>query len=1068
MAAEMSCLTGVDAEDKDADPEINALMLMQEPLRMTSCTDAFSKSLGQPNSVLDVLSSEDMLSPVGLGNGPSVHQPTEAHELNSFSNDKEEEKNITPLKTVQEIGGMWDFDIDSPEDSSDNFNSPSNIPWDSQKELMQFLWDSHGDSPGEEPKEEATPPDIPKRRKRKMDMVVMVDPSEELFPSEDQEDEIPVIKVCKPRMSPSRMSPTRNVTKYTNGTTKPIKHILYSKATSNSKQNSINHELSPLKSQFTINSYSEKPQEYTCTKCKIVFKKQNLLDYHMKSHTQQLKPYVCKECGKSFKKSGFLIEHMSVHKPKTVDKKSSTPQWLYCPQCSFGTTCPNKFVHHAKTHQKDKRKIVLKCEKCQFKTEDESDFRKHTVMRHSVPMPKKHEEKSSFTCNICSSYKTFSKLVFTKHLLRRHDQSLEVYEAKYGCLTYTQKTLTVPTSKTHLRNAQFPSKISIGSQNSTKVLSHDSNNISDLFKNDKVRRGPGLFQIESKLDKSINELFSRQKKGPAPIDQKKEPNRNTGDKDPYELPESPLSENDQVQSESDLDPSYSPRTRIVTIIQNKTYSKRKTATPIHSTSEDSTQPKPSSPNGMEGNEDEFEKRDLSPFRDIDNNHVDIFKRQKQIIYTYSRRMSMRGALQASKKLYEKIKSEEQDQSDVEIKDEDTDEDLVIEKETVQPQNTTEELPDIDLNRKNCPYCPAVFESGVGLSNHVRGHLHRIGLNYKARHKVSAEEVATTEEKSPIGPRISTLMKKREELQQNTDSETVKLVHSCPLCGDSFDNRTGQANHIRGHLKKLGKGLISKHRSPILLLRELMRDKKEYQRALEIIGKNNHVQYNKASSKLSDFRTFTPRFIDSMKEDCSDAKPLTPKLSFDDIVSEKGLETNSDIKNNSALIGILKKRKCQEDSEQYSGSRLISSLPHSVTEKDGFKRKTCIHCNASFHSGVSLSNHLRACARRKKNGLPDGNALDGKVRRQRMRPGPKKKILPLPQTPEEMYRLTCRFCDLVFQGPLSVQEDWVKHLQRHIMNTSVPHTGLAMTEVSSVPKEPYTRKYEQDSSTGAPC
>uniref|UniRef100_A0AAV2JVK2 Uncharacterized protein n=1 Tax=Knipowitschia caucasica TaxID=637954 RepID=A0AAV2JVK2_KNICA len=106
MAAEISCLTGVDTDDKDADPEINALMLMQEPLRMTSCTDAFSKSLGQPNGVLDVLSSEDMLSPVGLGNGPSVHQPTEAHELNSFSNDKEEEKNITPLKTVQEIGVM--------------------------------------------------------------------------------------------------------------------------------------------------------------------------------------------------------------------------------------------------------------------------------------------------------------------------------------------------------------------------------------------------------------------------------------------------------------------------------------------------------------------------------------------------------------------------------------------------------------------------------------------------------------------------------------------------------------------------------------------------------------------------------------------------------------------------------------------------------------------------------------------------------------------------------------------------------------------------------------------------
>lgn len=57
----------------------------------------------------------------------------------------------------------------------------------------------------------------------------------------------------------------------------------------------------------------------------------------------------------------------------------------------------------------------------------------------------------------------------------------------------------------------------------------------------------------------------------------------------------------------------------------------------------------------------------------------------------------------------------------------------------------------------------------------------------------------------------------------------------------------------------------------------------------------------------------------------------------------------------------------------------------------------------------------------------------------------------------------RFCDLVFQGPLSVQEDWIKHLQRHIMNTSVPHTGLGMIEVASPPT---TIKTEQDSSPTA--
>lgn len=1055
----MSCLTGVDADDKDADPEINALTLMQEPLRMTSCTNAFSKSLCQSNSVLDVLSSDDMLSPVGLGNGPSVHQPTEAHELNNFSNDKEEEKNITPLKTVQEIGGMWDFDIDSPEDSSDNFTSPNNISWDSHKNFMQFLWDSHGDSPGEEPKEEAPPPDIPKRRKRKMDMVVMVDPSEELFPPED-EDEISVRKVRKPGLSPSR-----KVSSYTNGTVKPIRHILYSPPTTNSSQNSIDHELSPLKSSVSINSCLKTPLEYPCSKCKLVFKKQHLLDYHMKSHIEQLRPFDCKECGKSFKKSGFLIEHMAVHKqniPTEKKRSKDKPHILYCPQCSFVTKCPNEFVQHAKTHQKDKRKIEYKCEKCSFKTDDESFLKKHVVMQHTVLSPKKpvekKTEKETFTCNICCSYKTFSRLVFTKHLLRRHDQSPEEYEAEHGNIS-AQPKLTVSSSKFPLKDAVFTSKMSVESQSTHKrVLPTDSKSISDFFKDGSVRRCPKL-QTESKLDNSVSVALSQQRQGPIAIDQTKETNGNSCEKDPYELPESPLSQNDQASPKGDVIPPLS---------------KCKMFSPCYKSSDEDS--KPSSPRRPE-DDDHCKKRDLSPFRDTDSNHIDsIFKRQKQIIYTYSRRMSMRGALQASKKLYEKIKSEEQEPSDVEIKDEDTDEELVIEKDSAPPHISTEDVPEGNADSKNCPYCSAVFESGVGLSNHIRGHLHRIGLSYQARHKVSADQVATTEEKPHVGPRISALLRKK-ELQKETDSENVKIIHSCPLCGDFFDNRTGQANHIRGHLKKLGKGLIAKHRSPLLLLRELMRDKKEYKRALEIIGKNNHVQY-RSSSKLSHIHSFTCS-TDSLKDKCTDAKPLTSKLLFDDIVSEKVLpETNLDIKNslssNSALIGILKKRKCQEDfkpmvsanSEQGLGTRLASSLPHSISDKDGFKRKTCIHCNASFHSGVSLSNHLRACARRKKNALPDGNTLDGKVRRQRMRPGPKKKILPQPQSPEEMYRLTCRFCDLVFQGPLSVQEDWVKHLQRHIMNTSVPHTGLAMVEVCSVPKEP--RKYEHNGHTSPPC
>lgn len=63
----------------------------------------------------------------------------------------------------------------------------------------------------------------------------------------------------------------------------------------------------------------------------------------------------------------------------------------------------------------------------------------------------------------------------------------------------------------------------------------------------------------------------------------------------------------------------------------------------------------------------------------------------------------------------------------------------------------------------------------------------------------------------------------------------------------------------------------------------------------------------------------------------------------------------------------------------------------------------------------------------------------------------------------LWFLLWRFCDLVFQGPLSVQEDWIKHLQRHIMNTGVPHTGLGMVDVPPLITEPPILKTDEDSS-----
>ncbi|XP_029930193.1 zinc finger protein 644a [Myripristis murdjan] len=1178
----MSCLTGVDEDEKDADPEMNALTLLQEPVRMAqesiSYIDSFSKAspLKQNNIVLDVLSNTDMLSPVGLGNGPSSHRATQAHDLNSFSTDKEEEKSITPLKTVQEIdtAGIWDFDVESPENSLDNFNNSSDLHWDPHKEFMQFLWENHDDSPGEEPREEVPPPNSQRRRKRKMDMVVMVDPSEDLYPdlshkssedssdTEDQVDSIPVSKVRKLRKhSKSQSSPTGRVSKYPNGTVKAIKQILYNAPARNSHENSIGHRLSPLKGRLSINSCSEeKPLCYPCSKCNLIFKKEQHLQCHMKSHVDppnmSPKPFICRECGESFNQSGSLIQHMSVHQEKKarpmeeikgrkdmMDEAENAK--LFCPQCPFRTNCPNTFVQHAKTHQKDKKSF--NCDKCSFKTAVANQLRRHNIRQHTViPVTKQFhnddavetDETDVFSCNICS-YRAFSKNVFKNHLQRRHQQTFEEYQAAQENERNAQPAgeQQVPTCKTLVEDSELTSKISIKNQISSKraYSPSDSNDISDLFKNNKMNRGLKTHLTESKLDKSINVLLYRQRHGKKTGEQKKESNncstsvQNSNDdkNDNDQLPEiltvkfedtssSPnghrassvsslhsYSRCDVSAAEKDLNSIDVPKSILDQPMVKKMPSKRKMSTPYRNTTEQDSclilpkhLPSPKRLNLEEMGD--CDEKDIFQFKDTDAN-TNLFdhgiKQEKpHIIYTYSRRMSMRGALQASRRLFDKIKTEDDSSDSPVIKEECIETEVFTESFDAHSaplgEPFTEDMSVLESDHKSCPYCPAVFESGVGLSNHVRGHLHRVGLSYNARHIVPPEQVASQDKRPRIRRKMSAIRRLKKALQLESDPEVLKSTHACPLCGDSFDNKTGQSNHIRGHLKRLGKSISTKNKSPLCLLRELMRDKKEFHRALQILGKKrNHFQFG-ASTKLSNVDRLTTPSTGIFKNHSissiyGDAKPQVPKFSLAGMASEKKqLETKLEVKGSlsgtSALIGILKKRKCQEDSklksshisrsvlpvssnsEHSAGSKVASSLPNSISERGEFNRKVCIHCNATFHSGVSLSNHLRAYAKRKRTALLEGTTYDCKARRQRSRPGSKKKTLPIPQTPEEMYRLTCRFCDLVFQGPLSVQEDWIKHLQRHIMNTSVPHTGLGMVEVTSLPKDPPTHKTDQDS------
>uniref|UniRef100_A0A8C5E7U1 C2H2-type domain-containing protein n=1 Tax=Gouania willdenowi TaxID=441366 RepID=A0A8C5E7U1_GOUWI len=729
-----------------------------------------------------------------------------------------------------------------------------------------------------------------------------------------------------------------------------------------------------------MNSETEKrPAYYSCSKCELEFKKALHLNRHMKCHAEPSKishdSFVCRECGESFQQSNALIEHMSTHREQnprlkeetisTKDEKEMEKNAIfYCPQCSFGADSPNSFVQHAKTHEKDKKKYS--CDKCSFKALSEKDLRRHEIMQHTVitninQIP--YDRSDSFSCNICT-YKTYNKTVFTNHLLRRHQQTFK----DYNCDLLGNKNAQ-PTGKGS-DDGKFTSKILINNQIASKTtcLPNETSGISDLFKNSKMKRSPKSQLTESKLDKSINVLLSRQRLGKKAAElmecnnSKLSDLHSKADEDGCnELPDITI-----VKTKDSLNhrSPNGPRFNAETSGNKKSSSKRKMSTPYHNTSDQESsfnflEPLQSSEMVDQEEEDELEN-DIFQFDDTDSNSTafdnNIRKEKQNIIYTYSRRMPMREALQASKRLFKKMKSGDQTDNDSEIKEECIETEVF--QDTFEPhqiplgESFSDDFSEFD-SEHNCPYCPAIFESGVGLSNHVRGHLYRVGLAYNARHVVPPEQVACQDRRTSRGR-----WSPSGRLACKSDSETVRTsIHSCPLCGDSFDNRTGQSNHIRGHLKKIGRNFASKSKPPLVLLRELMRDKREFQRAMQIIGKRrNHYHYG-TSPKRPAVDRLTPPPTDILQSGsfpslCTDAKPPMPSFSVGELES-KELEAKSDIKDSlagtTALIGILKKRKCQEDARlktsppiarntqslvppntEDSASRVASSLPNSIS------------------------------------------------------------------------------------------------------------------------------------------
>ncbi|KAM9006938.1 zinc finger protein 644 isoform 3-T13 [Ara ararauna] len=955
------------------------------------------------------------------------------------------------------------------------FRSGCDPSWDPQKEFIQFLM-TNEDTIEKSPIHCKV--GLEKKRKRKMDVSKITRYTEDCFgdtsciPNKskllnvdflEQNEELQMVEPQKYSLSKVKpespdeeleavdaiqqliYSPTSNCAEDTSA-------VHTSTFLTNTLQNKCEQDDSESPSTFS----TDEPSFYPCTKCNVNFREKKHLHRHMmyhldgNSHFRHLnvpRPYACRECGRTFRDRNSLLKHMIIHQErrqklmeeirelKELQDEGRSAR-LQCPQCVFGTNCPKTFVQHAKTHEKDKRYYC--CEECNFMAVTENELECHRGIAHGAVV------KCSIIGSDMSQRKTQKKASLKDPYLGSSKKS-----SAYMCKMCPFSTSTRSILKKHMEYL------------------HSTSCIDPFGSHLRLDKRKGSI-IEESLD------FGRRTKQLI--------------KQSSTFPKNSVLKQDVKRSFGSTSQSSN-----FAKLHKRPYRIQKARKSVSQTSKlNSAEKKDSYETEDESSWDNVELCDYTTQSVEDESYSDINQEHVNLFPIFKGKMEDHEAGDKSSLSYEQndgfyFEYYEDAEGSNFLHDLHDPQNLENVGSALPKHNSVFHWTDLSLEKKSCPYCPATFETGVGLSNHVRGHLHRAGLSYEARHVVSPEQIATSDKmqhfkRTGTGTPVKRVRKAIEKSE--TSSE-----HTCQLCGGWFDTKIGLSNHVRGHLKRLGKTKWDAHKSPICVLNEMMQNEEKYEKILKALNSRRIIPRPFVAQKFASNDDFLSQNVIPLEayhnglktEDTSVSASEEEGLSFLNECDETKAVLHNEKKNQSlTLIELLKNKRLGEERNPDISSQKIHNqtarkrfvqkcvLPLNedsplmyqpqkmdLTMQSGMpvKLRTCVHCNTTFTSAVSLSNHLRAYARKKSAGLLTGTALDCKQKKSRSRSGSKKKMLPLPHSADEVYILRCRFCGLVFRGPLSVQEDWIKHLQRHIVNANLPRTGAGMVEVTSLLKKP---------------
>ncbi|XP_061472536.1 protein Wiz isoform X6 [Rhineura floridana] len=750
----------------------------------------------------------------------------------------------------------------------------------------------------------------------------------------------------------------------------------------------------------------EDPAVYTCIECSIYFKmKEHLMD-HMLQHNRGLGPdqgkegigsqyqLTCNECGWAFGDIGSLQQHRRLHQEsrekiiEEIQKLNEFPDEgrdarLQCPKCVFGTNSSKVFVQHAKMHVKERKDQRMKNVNL-FGSSGGSEPRDssiHNVYRHFRPndhVPQvahaHNSNKSLSTCMLCS-FPAPNENILKEHMKYAHSHlswNAESFESD----------LNQPGTS---RDAYSPSRS--GRHSETDYLSKADRH----FLQSHCETMPhyeslhGFTAGHQRLNKSNG---TNKKDIPMPGFRARK-------RAPYSSSHKILGMSTHTSAKS-----YSPYA--LKQIRNKS-----TALPLETEKENAK----SHPGGLE----ELQHKWL-PMNDI-RSMEEEFPLATEIELAENRffrhvaipqsavdlKMTFRGILKATDYSIASAGQQHQLRQMIPI--------VLVEEINLYPRKMKrpnmkilkkkmlptsqefgmdESLPlgvflldpslegSLELDdlldddssmlkneERKCPYCPDRFHNGIGLANHVRGHLNRVGVSYNVRHFISAEEVKAIEQKFSF-------QKKKKKGIANFDPSTFSLMR-CEFCGAGFDTRAGLSSHARAHLRDFGITNWELTISPINILKELLANSSEYPMLQSALGTDpsspnqeremlgfgpckSTTPISECSISQSPFSPFPPSWGDEPMQSFRDV--MASEEEEEMVTAEMGLPPLQKKGSLAASLDQIPNRIGSSLSPEPSSNR-ADSQDSKTSGAEPVRDIRCEFCGEYFENRKGLSSHARS-------------------------------------------------------------------------------------------------------------